>query len=121
MQTVADLRAACAALRGSQETFPFGPATLVFKVAGRMYALTDLGADPLTLSLKVRPGDGEALRAGYAGIAAGYHLNKRHWVTLTLDRVPEALAADLLRGSYALVVAGLTRAQRRELEGTAAE
>ena len=119
MQTVADLRAACAALRGSQETFPFGASTLVFKVAGKMYALTDLGADPLTLSLKVRPGDGEALRSGHPGIAAGYHLNKRHWVTLTLGAVPEALAAELLRGSYALVVAGLTRAQRRELEGAA--
>lgn len=121
MQTVADLRAACADLPGSQETFPFDASTLVFKVAGRMYALTDLGAEPLTLSLKVRPEDGEALRAGYSGIAAGYHLNKRHWVTLTLDRVPQALVAELLRGSYALVVAGLTRAQRRELEEGAAE
>ncbi|MFC5847135.1 MmcQ/YjbR family DNA-binding protein [Deinococcus petrolearius] len=119
MRTVADLRAACADLRGSQETFPFDASTLVFKVTGRMYALTDLGADPLTLSLKVRPEDGEALRAGYAGIAAGDHLNKRHWLTLTLDRGPEALATELLRGSYALVVAGLTRAQRRELEGAA--
>ncbi|KQR04729.1 MmcQ/YjbR family DNA-binding protein [Deinococcus sp. Leaf326] len=121
MQTVAELRAACAELRGSQETFPFGASTLVFKVAGRMYALTDLGADPLTLSLKVRPERGEALRAEYPGIVPGYHLNKRHWVTLTLDAVPQALATELLRGSYALVVAGLTREQRRGLEETAAE
>lgn len=120
MQTVADVRAACADLRGSQETFPFDATTLVFKVAGKMYALADLRADPLTLSLKVRPEDGAALRGEHPGVAAGYHLNKRHWVTLTLDAVPEGLAAELLRGSHALVLAGLTRAQRQALGAGAA-
>jgi predicted DNA-binding protein (MmcQ/YjbR family) len=117
MQTVADLRAACAELSGSQETFPFGPTTLVFKVAGKMYALTDISADPLSLALKCDPSRAEALRAEYPGIVPGYHLNKRHWNTLKLAEVPPRLTAELLRHSYDLVVGGLTRAQRHTLGG----
>lgn len=116
MHTVTEIRATCARLPGSRETFPFGATTLVFKVGGKMYALTDLTGDPVTLSLKVRPEHGEALRAGYAAIRPGYHLNKRHWVTVTLDgTVPGPLLHRLLTGSHALVVAGLTRAQRAEV------
>ncbi|MFC3833181.1 MULTISPECIES: MmcQ/YjbR family DNA-binding protein [Deinococcus] len=116
MQSIADVRAACAALPHSQETFPFGPTTLVFKVAGKMYALTDIHADPVTVSVKVRPERGDELRAAHDAITPGYHLNKRHWITVTLDgRVPGDLVRELLAGSHALVVAGLTRAQRAEL------
>ncbi|MBZ9714067.1 MmcQ/YjbR family DNA-binding protein [Deinococcus multiflagellatus] len=116
MKSMAELRAACAALTGSQETFPFDATTLVFKVGGKMYALTDIQAEPLTLSLKVRPEQGDELRAAWPAIAPGYHLNKRHWITVTLDgTVPDELVAELLRGSHALVTAGLTRAARAEL------
>ena len=118
MHTVADLRAACAALPGSRETFPFGPTTLVFKVGGKVYALTDIQAEPLTLSLKCDPARAEALRAQHDAITPGYHLSKRHWNTLSLDgRLDPALVTELLQHSYALVVGGLTRAQRAELEG----
>ena len=116
MRTVAELRETCARLPRSEETFPFGQDTLVFKVGGKVYALTDITADPLTLSLKVRPPHGDELRAAHDAIAPGYHLNKRHWITVTLDgSVPDALLNDLLEGSYALVAAGLTRARRAEL------
>lgn len=116
MHTVADLRAACAALPGSAETFPFDASTLVFKVAGKMYALTDITAEPLTLSLKCDPERAAQLRADHEAITPGYHLNKRHWNTLTLDaRLPDALVAELLRHSYELVVESLTRAQRAAL------
>ena len=115
MQTVAAVRELCAALPQSQETFPFGPDTLVFKVGGKVYALTDLQSDPLNLSLKVRPEHGDELRAAYPAITPGYHLNKRHWVTLRLDGVPDELSRELVPGSYALVVRSLTRARRAEL------
>lgn len=116
MQSIADLRAACAALAQSQETFPFGPTTLVFKVGGKMYALTDIASDDLAVSLKVRPERGAELRTQYDAITPGYHLNKQHWVTAKLDgSLPEELLSELLRGSHALVVAGLTKAQRAEL------
>lgn len=117
MQTVSDLRAACASLPGTQETFPFDATTLVFKVGGKMYALTDVTAEALGVSLKVRPERGAELRTTFPRITPGYHLNKRHWVTVPLDGgVPADLVAELLRGSHALVVAGLTRAERAELE-----
>ncbi|GGK24056.1 MmcQ-like protein [Deinococcus malanensis] len=116
MQSIAELRSACAALPQTQETFPFDASTLVFKVAGKMYALTDIHGDPLTLSLKVRPDRGQELRVTYPSIQPGYHLNKRHWVTLTLDgSVPDMVVTELLAGSYALVVRGLTRAARTDL------
>lgn len=121
MHSVADLRGACALLPGSRETFPFGASTLVFKVAGKMYALTDLTADPLVLSRKVWPERGEELRTRYPAVRPGYHLNKRHWITVTLDgSLPDGLLRELLAGSHALVVAGLSWAQRAGLEENAA-
>ncbi|WP_216328372.1 MmcQ/YjbR family DNA-binding protein [Deinococcus aestuarii] len=119
MRSIGEVRAAAAALPHSRETFPFGETTLVFKVGGpdgKMYALTDILADPASLSVKVTPERGEDLRAEYAAIAPGYHLNKRHWVTVTLDgTVPDTLLRELLAGSHALVVRGMTRAERAEL------
>lgn len=121
MQEVQQLRDACARLPGSTETFPFGLDTLVFKVGGKMYALLGLDSEPLTLSLKCDPVRAEALREQYAHIVPGFHLNKRHWNTLTLgaelsNGLPAALVAELLAHSYALVVASLTRAERLKLE-----
>ena len=116
MQTVSDLRAACASLPGTQETFPFDATTLVFKVGGKMYALTDVQGDPVTVSLKVTPERGEELRAAFPAITPGYHLNKRHWITVTLDgRVPDRLLHELIVDSHTLVVRGMTRALRAEL------
>ena len=116
MRTLDDLRETCAALPHSRETFPFDMTTLVFKVAGKMYALTSIDTDQPSVSLKVKPEYGEELRAEFAGITPGYHLNKRHWVTVNMDgNVPDRLLHELLQGSYALVVKGLSRAQREEL------
>ena len=116
MQSIQDVRTVCGALPQSQETFPFDATTLVFKVAGKMYALTALDGDPVTVSVKVRPDDSEALRAAHPGITPGYHLNKRYWVTLTLDgTLPDELIRSLIADSHALVVRGLTRAARADL------
>lgn len=126
MRTIADLRALCGALPGTIETFPFDATTLVFKVGAerpdpegptgrpegvwKMYALADLTADPVTLSLKCDPVRAEALRAEYPGVQPGYHLNKRHWNTLTLDgALPDDLVRDLVRHAHDLVVRGLPR------------
>lgn len=120
MRSIGEVRAAAAALPHSRETFPFDETTLVFKVggpgSGKMYALTDILADPPSLSVKVTPERGDELRAEYPAVQPGYHLNKRHWITVTLDgTVPGALLRELLAGSHALVVRGLTRAERAEL------
>ena len=114
--TPAQLRRLCLKPAGAEETFPFGPETSVFKVGGKMFALSALAEAPLRVSLKCEPELGEQLRATYASIVPGYHLNKRHWLTVTLDRsVPAPLVTDLVQGSYELVTAALPAAARRRL------
>jgi predicted DNA-binding protein (MmcQ/YjbR family) len=111
------LREICLSFPGSEETFPFGPESSVFKVGGKMFALSRLAADPpLTVSLKCEPALAEQLREAHAAIGPGYHLNKRHWNTVTLDgSLPEAMIRDLIEDSYDLVVSALPRARRRAL------
>lgn len=107
------LKTACLALPGAVEEFPFGGEVSVFKVAGKMFALCDLDAQPLQLSVKCDPELAAQLRAAHAAIAPGYHLNKRHWNTITLDgSLPDQMVADLLGDSYDLVVASLPKARR---------
>jgi predicted DNA-binding protein (MmcQ/YjbR family) len=112
----ADLRSRCLALPGSEETFPFGPETSVFKVAGKMFALSRLGRSPVHVSLKCDPALAEQLRLTHAAVTPGYHLNKRHWNTVVLDgSVSDELVADMIEDSYDLVVSRLPRSSRRAL------
>ena len=112
----AQLRDRCLSFNGSEETFPFGPKTSVFKVAGKMFALSALGADSLRISLKCEPLLAEALRAAYAEVIPGYHLNKRHWNTVILDgSLPERVIEDMIEDSYDLVVSKLPATRRRAL------
>jgi predicted DNA-binding protein (MmcQ/YjbR family) len=95
------------------EEFPFGDEVSVFKVGGKMFALCGLDARPLQLSVKCEPDIAAQLRAAHPAIAPGYHLNKRHWNTITLDgSLPDQMVSDLLADSYDLVVASLPRARR---------
>ncbi len=100
------LREFCLALPQAIETFPFGEETSVFKVSGndKIFALSALDGEPLAVSLKCDPEDSVALREEFAQITPGYHLNKKHWITIVLDgAVPEELVEQLLRGSHDLV------------------
>jgi len=108
--------AACNAKPGSVEDYPFGDEVAVFKVVGKMFALVELGPAPGSVSLKCDPDLAAGLRRRYAAITAGYHLNKRHWNTVTLDgSVPGDELLDLIDHSYELVVARLPRAERDKL------
>jgi predicted DNA-binding protein (MmcQ/YjbR family) len=115
--TAARLRRACLSHRGAEETFPFGPETSVFKVAGKMFALSQLKARaPLRISLKCEPELAEGLRAAHEAIIPGYHLNKRHWNTVTLDgSLPEQMVLQMIEDSYDLVVAKLPKSTQAEL------
>jgi predicted DNA-binding protein (MmcQ/YjbR family) len=111
-----ELRDLCLSFPGSEETFPFGFQTSVFKVAGKMFALSRGEAEPLQVSVKCEPLLAEQLRAAHAAIAAGYHLNKRHWNTVTIDgSLPDAMIADMVEDSYDLVVSALSQARQRGL------
>ena len=108
-----ELKAACLGLPGAVEEFPFGDEVSVFKVGGRMFALCSLDGRPLQLSVKCDPELAVQLRAAHPAIAPGYHLNKRHWNTMTLDgSLPDQMVTDLLGDSYDLVVASLPKARR---------
>jgi len=116
------LRDLCLSHQGSEETFPFGFETSVFKVAGKMFALSRLEGQPLSVSLKCEPQLAEQLRAAHPCITAGYHLNKRHWNTVVLDgSLPEQIVADMIEDSYDLIVSGLSRARQRALLWRGAE
>lgn len=103
--------AQCAHLPGADLCFPFGDDVPVFKVAGKIFAILSLGVSP-TVTLKCDPEEAAAWCRSQAGIVPGYHMNKRHWITVTLGRVDSALTGDLVRGSYECVVGSLPRGQR---------
>jgi predicted DNA-binding protein (MmcQ/YjbR family) len=101
---------------GATEEFPFGEETSVFKVAGKMFALSSLRSRPLRVSLKCEPELAEQLRLTYGAIQPGYHLNKRHWNTVALDgSLSDEMVRGMIEDSYDLVVAGLPRAARERL------
>jgi predicted DNA-binding protein (MmcQ/YjbR family) len=103
--TPAELRAFCLSLPASAETFPFEPGVSVFKAAnGKMFAVSTLASEPLTVTVKCDPELAVALRAEYASIVEGYHLNKRHWITITLGAdCPDERARQLVQDSHDLV------------------
>ena len=102
--TAAQLRRVCLRLADTEETFPFGPETSVFKVGGKMFALAALKRKPLQVSVKCEPDLGEQLRGTYDEIEPGYHLNKRHWLTVTCGgAADDELVRELVAGSYELV------------------
>ena len=112
----AELRALCLAFPGSVETFPFGPQTSVFKVGGKMFALSRLTETPLRVSLKCEPLIAEQLRQVHAAVIPGYHLNKKHWNTVILDgSIPRRTIKDMVEDSYDLVVSRMASSRRRAL------
>ncbi|MCX5140166.1 MmcQ/YjbR family DNA-binding protein [Streptomyces sp. NBC_00338] len=111
-----ELKAFCLEFNASAEEFPFGPETSVFKVLGKVFALTALDGQPLTVNLKCDPDAAVRLREEYEAVVPGWHMNKRHWNTVTVSGVPDARLRELIEDSYDLVVAGLPRAERLRLD-----
>ena len=113
---IEEYRDYCLAMPGVTEHFPFDETTLVFKVMGKMFALS--GIDMFeSFNAKATPEDCIELREVYSGIRPGYHMNKKHWNTINLDgSVPDKLMYNLIQDSYDLVAAGLTKKLKAELE-----
>ena len=106
-----ELRAACLSLPGTVEERPFpDPDVVTFKVGGKIFAITRFEG---SVSLKCDPDLAEQLRVSYPDIQPGYHVNKRHWNTITLGAgVPDAMVRDLIEDSYALVADSLPKSRR---------
>jgi predicted DNA-binding protein (MmcQ/YjbR family) len=110
----------CHGLKGTTEHFPFDNDTLVFKVGGKMYALSSLSqwesGNP-AINLKGEAGWNAELRAEYEGIKPGWHMDKNHWNTVAVNAdVPDGIVRGLIRDSHARVIAGLPKKVREEFE-----
>lgn len=106
----------CLTKKGVSEGFPFDEKTLVFKVGGKMFALTDVDLFE-SINLKCEPEYALELRAEYEGIAPGYHMSKTHWNTVKVNQdVPDTLLIQLIDLSYNLVHQSLPKSKREEIE-----
>lgn len=106
----------CNAKKGVTEEFPFGEEILVYKVMGKMFALTHVDQFD-SINLKVDPEQGVLLQEEYAAVQPGYHMNKKHWITVAMDgSVPNRLLQQWIDNSYNLVVSGLTKKQQTALK-----
>ncbi|SNZ01257.1 MmcQ/YjbR family DNA-binding protein [Flagellimonas pacifica] len=114
---IEELRTYCLDKKGVTEELPFDEHTLVFKVMGKMYALIPLQRIPPQCNLKCNPERAIELREQYDGvITPGYHMSKKHWNTLFLDNLPPTFVKELVNHSYDLVVSGLTKKLKTELD-----
>lgn len=101
---------------GTVEEYPFDAVTLALKVGGKMFALVATDEDPPRVTLKCDPDEAEALRAEFPAVRPGYHMNKAHWNTLTLNgTIPDERVLEMMDDSYALVVRTLKKADREAL------
>lgn len=113
-----EFREYCLSKPGTEDCFPFDESTLVFKVMGKMFALTSLDREDFRVNLKCDPDRAIELRENYEDIIAGYHMSKKHWNTVILEDslLDESFILELIDHSYDLVVKGLTKKLKEELK-----
>ncbi|MCO6479074.1 MAG: MmcQ/YjbR family DNA-binding protein [Phaeodactylibacter sp.] len=113
---IEEFREYCLSKKGVEETFPFDEETLVYKVMGKIFAITGLDSAEFTVNLKCDPDRAIELREEYPEIRPGWHMNKKHWNTVEFE---SGLSDDFLCGlidhSYELVVSGLPKKLQAEL------
>ncbi len=117
MLELEEIRLYCLQKPGVTEDFPFDENTLVFRVLGKIFLLTNLTNSPTRINLKCDPERALELREQHASVIPGYHMNKKHWNTITIDgSVDRSLIFEWIDHSYELVAKGLTKAQRDQLK-----
>lgn len=119
-------RETCLALPSATVDWPFGPENDVFRVHGKMFALLTLNprvSEHVIVNLKAEPSEVPLLVAEHGFVRPGFHMNKRHWITVVLESDAHLpLIEELIEDSYDNVVAGLParlRSSLRSLGGTA--
>jgi predicted DNA-binding protein (MmcQ/YjbR family) len=107
---LARFREYCLGKPNATEETPFGPDTLVFKVGGKIFAITSLDEVPARANLKCDPDLALELRDRYEEVRPGYHMNKKHWNTVDIEsRIPDAEIRQMIDHSYKLVIKGLPK------------
>ena len=110
---LAQFREYCLSKPRATEGMPFGPDVLVFKVAGKMFALAALDELPPTVKLKCDPDLALELRDRYEQVRPGYHMNKKHWNTVEIEGgIPVVELRRMIDHSYELVIERLPKAAR---------
>ena len=113
---IEEFRDYCLAKKGVTEEFPFDEVTLVFKVVGKIFAITGLDNEQFEVNLKCEPEYALELREQHPEVRPGWHMNKKHWNTITLDdSIPDDEIFGMMDHSYNLVVKGLKKADQQKL------
>ena len=116
MVNIEEYRQYCLAKPGVTEGFPFDHKVLVFKVMGKIFALTDIDVFE-GVNLKADPDRAIELRETFEGIKPGFHMNKTHWNTVSTDgSIPLQLFYELIDHSYQLIASSLTKKLIEELK-----
>ena len=114
---IEDFRDYCLAKPGVTEEAPFGPETLVFKVGGKIFALTDIDTFS-SINLKCDPERAADLREAHDYVLPGFHTNKKHWNTVLIGAgTAETQLRELIDHSYGLVLTALPKAVRQAMTG----
>ncbi len=111
-----EFRTFCLAKKGVTEEFPFDEYALTFKVMGKVFSITSLNGEQFKVNLKCNPERAIELRDEFEEVQPGYHMNKKHWNTENFEgNLSDKLLIELTNHSYELVVKGLTKKQKEEL------
>ena len=111
------IREYCLSKKGGEETLPFGPDTLVYKVGGKVFLLMGLDNEGLRFNVKCDPDKAIELREEFSCVLPGYHMNKKHWNTIVVDGSASVKQVkEWIDDSYELVVGSLPKKIRDELE-----
>lgn len=111
---VENIQQNCLSFKGVTEDMPFGDTTLVFRVAGKIFALMSLDENECRVNLKCAPDYAIELREKYEDIIPGYHMNKKHWNTVYCERgLDDKLIRQLLQHAHQLVFDGLPKSLKQ--------
>ena len=114
---IEELRNYCLNKKGVEETLPFGPETLVYKVMGKVFLLAGFEYAPIQFNVKCDPEKAIALREEFECIQPGFHMNKKHWNTIVADgTLSLKQLQEHIDHSYDLVSASLTKVLQAELK-----
>lgn len=115
---IEDFREYCITKKGVTEELPFDADTLVYKVMGKMFAVTSIDSEIFRVSLKCDPSRAIELRADFDYIVGAFHMNKTHWNTINAVIAPTNQLKELIDHSYCLVVSGFTKKMRAAFDLT---
>ena len=113
---IEEFREFCVSKKGVTEELPFGPDTLVYKLLGKIFAITPLDSDIFRVNLKCNPAKAIELRDEFDYIVGAYHMNKIHWNTINCNQCPTKQLKELTDHSYDLVLSAFPKKLKNEFD-----